>query len=256
MIMVSDKHEKRPRKVRRPNRFNNNVPLVVAISVALIVFLLVFFYLNKQNEDYKKIKQYKNKYLVYTKYQGNSTQYPVQVPLVNIKSVAVDAVNKDIDLFVNDFIKDKKSVVSYEYSINGIILSVIVKVVDYNSGYAPLPYFRSYNINLSTLEVIADESLLDFYGIDDSGVEEILEDTFHFYHQEIIDNDYYAADECNYECFLRNRGINDYLEDIAYYVDDGNLVAFKSFSAYSIFGEEEYFKDDNYKFLLVEVSKE
>ena len=256
MIMVSDKHEKKVKRVKPNNLRQDKTPIVVAVAVALIVFLIVYFFLNKQNTDYKKIKQYKNNYLVYTKYQSTSTQYPVQIPFVNIKSEAIDAVNKDIDLFVNDFVKSKKSVVSYEYSISGIILSVIVKVIDYDTEYAPFPYFRSYNINISTLEVIADQSLLDFYSISENEVEEIVEDKFHFYHDELISKDFYAADECNYECFLRNRDIGNYLEKAVYYVDSGNLVAYIPFSFYSIFGEEDYFKDDNFRFLLVKGSVE
>lgn len=256
MIMDSKKKKEKVVKRHKINNLEDKKSFAIIIAISLIVFLIVFFFLNKKDTNYKNIKQDKNKYLVYTKYSVDSSKYPVQVPFVNIKSEPVNAINKDIDLFVNDFVKSKKCVVSYEYSISGIILSVVVKVIDYDTAYAPMPYFRSYNINLSTLEAISDQSLLDFFGVDDSYVEEMIEDKFHYYHEELISKEFYDENECDYSCFLRNRDVENYLDNTVYYVDQGNLVVFKPFSFYSIFGEEDYFKDENFKILLVEVRSE
>lgn len=56
-----------------------------------------------------------------------------------------------------------KSIITYEYDINGIILSLVIKVINNETTYAPEPYFRSYNINLETQEVISDQTLLEYF---------------------------------------------------------------------------------------------
>jgi len=256
MIMVNEKKKKVVRKRKPVNNYRTKLPLVVGGAVFLIIFLIVYYSINNQDKEYKKIKQYKNNYLVYTKYENSTGKYPVNVPFVNIDSDPVKAVNKDIDLFVNDFVKSKKSVVSYEYSISGIILSVVVKVVDYDTDYAPMPYFRSYNINLSTLEVIADQSLLNFFSIDEDTVEVLIEDQFRHYYDDIVSEGYYEGEECNYRCFLNCRGFDEYLDNIVYYVDEGNLTVFKPFTFNSVFGEQDYFKDEDFKILLVKGKSE
>lgn len=227
----------------------------VCLTIFLIVFL-VFYVINKnKEEDYKDIKENKKEFLVYTKYKKTNTNYKVFVPYVNIQSDIIKQVNKDIDLFTEEFISAKKCSIIYEYSISGIILSVVVKVIDYTTQYAPDVYFRSYNINLSTLEVISDEALLDFFGTDYNNVEVLISEQFKLYHQEIVEEGYYHQDECNYNCFLNYRGIDDYMDNVVFYVKNGDLVAYKSFVFFSIFGEEEYFEDEDYEFLIVKTDK-
>ena len=41
------------------------------------------------------------------------------------------------------------------------------------------------------------------------------------------------------------------MDDVSYYIENGNLVVYKPFVFYSIFGEEEYFKEDDFKFMIV-----
>lgn len=230
--------------------------LIICGTIFAIIFLLVYMFVRKQNDNYNNIKQKKNNYLVYSKYERTKSKYAVHVPYVNIKADVINKVNDDIDLFTGEFISSKKSLVTYEYDISGIILSLVIKVVDYDTEYAPEVYFRSYNINLSTLEVISNDSLLDFFGIDELTVGNLIENQFRNYHQKIIDEGYYQADECDYSCFLGYRNVDDYLKDVNYYVKNGDLIAYKPFIFTSIFGEEEFFKDDDFKFMLVETEKE
>ena len=44
--------------------------------------------------------------------------------------------------------------------------------------------------------------------------------------------------------------MNGYMENINYFINNGKLYVYKPFQVYSIFGEEEYFKDTDFEFLI------
>ena len=234
---------------------NSQKTLIIACSVFLIIFIITFALISRGEDNYKKIKIDKNKFIIYTKYQTKKGNYVQYIPFVNIKSSTVDLVNQDIDLFMEDFKDQDNCVISYQYNISGIVMSILLKAVDYNTEYAPRVYFRSYNINLSNQEVINNDSLLALFNTDYANVSGIIENRFKYYYQDIVNNEYYASDECDYNCFLKYREVDDYLENVSYYVENGDLYAYKPFVFYSIYGEENYFTDDSFEILVAESEK-
>jgi len=76
------------------------------------------------------------------------------------------------------------------------------------------------------------------------------------YYSDIVKEKYYTTNECSYECFLKYRGVSNYLDYVSYYVRDGKLIAFKTFIAHSIFGEEEYFNDKSFEFEIADTPEE
>lgn len=243
------------RKIRRASSDTKKI-LVVCLTVFIIIFLIAYVFLRKGNDNYNEIKENKSDYLIYTKYEKTNTNYPKHIPYVNIKGEVIKQVNEDIDLFADDFKNTDRCILLYEYDISGIILSIVLKAVNYNVEYAPEVYFRSYNINLNTLEVISDAALLDFFNTNTANTESMIENKFRSYYQDIVSEEYYQADECTYECFLNYRNVQNYMDNISYYVKDGNLIAYKPFVFYSIYGEEDYFEDEDFEFLLVETERE
>lgn len=231
---------------------NENIKkvLILITLIILIITICIFHLWQKSKENFNNIKEDKNKYLVYSRYQNTSTTYPKEIPYINMKSQVIASVNEDIALFCNDFFESEKSVISYEYDISGIILSVVVKVIDNETEYAPEPYFRTYNINLETEEVISDDALLQFFEVNTSIVEEKIKEGFEKFYNGVIMDEYFDPTECNYECFLKWRGVENYLENIVYYVKEGKLIAYKPFTFYSLFGEENYFKDSDFEFTI------
>lgn len=241
------------RKVRTtkkvPRRVNQSTQKasLIAGAVIVIAFLMVVFYHNTTNVNYNSIKQDKGAYLVYTKYSDTNTKYTKEIPYVNLKADVFKEVNKDILIFCDKYMKEK-SVITYEYDINGIILSLVIKVINNDTTYAPEPYFRTYNINLEKEDVIADDALLQFFGVTQSTVDYKIKRQFQNYYSDILKERYYSANECNFNCFLKWRGVSKYSDYVSYYVRDGKLIAFKTFIAHSIFGEEEYFSDKSFEF--------
>lgn len=226
--------------------------LIIGFGILLIIILIVFSYFVRQGRNYNNIKLNKNNYLVYTlKSKKKKDIYTVNMPYVNIKGELGKKVNNDISTFLSKYMDKERTVVSYEYNISGDILSIILKVVDYETEFAPEVYFKSYNINLRKLELIDNGALFNLFGIDEDTISNILETQFNNYYNEILDEEYYDERECNYECFLKNREIDNYLDDVSYYVKDGNLIAYKPFIFYSIYGEENFFTDKHFEFILV-----
>lgn len=244
---------RRIRKVRNikqnPRRINQSTQKasVIAGAVIVIALLMVVFYHNTTNVNYNNIKQDKGAYLVYTKYSDTNTKYTKEIPYVNLKADVFKEVNKDILIFCDKYMKEK-SIITYEYDINGIILSLVIKVINNDTTYAPEPYFRTYNINLEKEEVIADDALLQFFGVTQSTVDYKIKRQFQNYYADILKEKYYSVNECNFNCFLKWRGVNKYSDYVSYYVRDGKLIAYKTFIAHSIFGEEEYFSDKSFEF--------
>lgn len=229
--------------------------VIIILSIVFIVFMLVAFYFFKRGDNFNSIKENKSNYLVYTKLDNSTDDFIVMVPCINIKGDFGRSINTDIDKFTDTFINNQLSTISYEYDISGDVLSVIIKVIDYDTESTPEVHFKSYNINLVTLELYSNDQLLHLFGVDYSDVEKIVEGTFGSYYTDIVNNNYYNSEECDYDCFLIYRGFDNYLDDISYYVRGGNLVAFKPFQAYSIFGEEDYFTDKNFEILITESFK-
>ena len=229
--------------------------IILIGSTILIALVILLSSLSRSSENFKNIKLDKSNYLVYSKVEKKDANYPKYVPYINIKGDIVDQVNRDIDNFVGNYVDSDKSLITYEYNINGIILSVVVKILDYKNEYAPRIYFRSYNINLDTLKLISDQSLLDFFQTNEEEVSAKIENKFNEYYTELVKEGYYVTEECDYKCFLGYRDISNYLDDVNYYVKNGDLIAYRPFIFYSIFGDEEFFKEEHFEFLLVETEK-
>ena len=119
-----------------------------------------------------------------------------------------------------------------------------------------ITYFRSYNINLKKLELIENDSLLSFFDVNYENVHDIIASQLYTYYKNIVEEGYYQEEECDYSCFLSYREINDYLDDVTYYVKNGNLIAYKPFVFSSVYGEEYFFNDEHFEFLIVKTTKE
>lgn len=234
----------------------NKRKIIIVLSIIIIIFLIIYFTVSNSNDNYGSIKKDKNNYLVYTKYEDNKNNYSVNIPYVNIKGNLNSVINDDIDKFTKDYISNGNSIITYEYDISGVVLSLIIKIIDYTNKYNPDIYFQSYNINIKKLSLYDEEELFNLFNTNYNNIDASIENQFKEYYQEIVNLKYYDSSECNYNCFLKYRGIDSYTSNISYYVSNGNLYAYKPFVYYSIFGEENYFTEDHFKFLIVNMEKE
>lgn len=224
--------------------------IVICITVVSIVLMIVVFYLKKQYDNLGNIKTYNNNYLVYTKKSNDKGHYYKNVPYLNIKSEVAKAINENISAFLEEYLDDDNVAISYEYDLSGDILSLVIKVTDYNTNYAPEIYFKSFNYNIKDESLVSDLKLLELFNTDESFVESVIESKFQDYYNEEVEEGYFDERECDYNCFLGYREVENYLDNVTYYVKNGKLVAFKPFIFSSIYGEEEFFKDEHFKFVI------
>ena len=238
--------------IEKFNKLDNSkkIPIAIITAIVLIVIIILFAVFKDKGSSYEIIKEYDNKDLVYTVKSTKKDIFHVYVPYVNIKDSAIKEINEDINSYVDDYIDKEMVILSYEYDTNGKVLSLAVKTVDYENENYPLVYFKTYNINLETKKLISDNEILDAFDITSSDVNSAIEKQFKKWYKNLIKEGYFAESECDYDCFLDSRGVENYMDEISYYIDDGKLVVFKPFSFYSIYKEEEYFKEEDFKIII------
>ena len=239
-------------KSGRRKKLNKEQIFTITISVIAIIIMITYCIHNYNVKKYNYIKETITKDLIYTNYYREDDKYIQEIPYINIKSEQVLQANAKIETLSKKYKELKRAIVTYDYQLNGDILSLIIKAISYETDYASETEFLSFNINLETKEIVTDEELLSIYGITTDYVEDKIKEQLKLYHSEIVKEKYYTIQECNFNCFLTWRNIDDYLEGVAYYIDKGKLYAYKPFVFASIFGEEEYFKDDDFAFLIIE----
>lgn len=250
---VKEKKVKKPKKsigVHVSIRWKKILPW---IGVGVLIILLVGYYLYKNYySNYNYIKQDSSQYLVYTSYRDtNSQNMQIEIPFINIDSADANLVNETIQRYAEDFLADDNNLIVYDSQVNGEVLSVLLKMLDYRSGYSyPDVNFHTYNFNLRTQTLMSDEQVLALFDVTTEDVEKQIQNQFEFYYNDEVAEGYFDSRECNYECFLNWRGVNDYLDPVYYYIKNGNLVAYRPFSIYSVYGEEEYYDDDSYEFSI------
>ena len=246
MNFKSEKNLKK--KKRNLQEIKKYLPAI--IGTILIVALILYNYYVENYQNYNYIKKDKFQSLVYIKYNNNSEKYPIQVPYINIDSEEIDAVNDEIDHLIQSYLQEEKNVITYEYDINGIILSLVIKMINNNTGYAPTISFKTYNINLDRQIIVLDQDLLALYQVNTQDVEEKIKKTFENHYLKEVEEGYLIPQECDYSCFLGYREVENYLDGVQYYVRKGQLIAYKPFIAHSIYGEENYFTEDDFEFLI------
>ena len=239
------------KRKKRPNLNKQKTTLIIVVAIAIVAMLAYSFHENNvKNYNYIKESWFEN--IIYTSYYDDRNEYIKEVPYINIKGEQITEVNNQIETFSTKYTNLSRAIITYDYSITGQILSVIIKAINYETNYASEAEFISYNINLKTQQVYTNQEILDLYNINAGYVSDRIKNQLQQYHKDIIKEKYYSLQQCNFTCFLKWRNIEDYSKGIAYYISAGKLYVYKPFVFASIFGEEEYFKDKHFVFLITE----
>lgn len=221
------------------NKYKKNKYLFYFFVVLTLVLLICYAFYRKNLDNFNNYKIEKEKNLVYTKSKKNYDFYKQYKPFVNIKGELGDVVNKDIDNYMSNFKEDNIGA-TYEYSLSGEILSLIIKVEDHSYvESATIYYYRSYNINLKTSEIIDNDKLFSYYDINNEQALNVLNKKIEEYYNKSVDEGYVDSDNCNYNCFLEGRFLTEDMDDVEYYVKDGKLYAYKPFTFVSIDGSTD-----------------
>ena len=102
------------------------------------------------------------------------------------------------------------------------------------------------SLSLSLIENV----ILSLFSVTEDDVRNKIEEKFQEFYEDEVYKGYLVKQECDYECFLGWREVDDYLDSVSYFVRDGKLVAYRPFTVYSVYGQEEYFTDKDYEFVI------
>lgn len=223
---------------------SDNLKIMLLILALFVVIGLIIFYYATKDNVFSKYKSEKSKNIVYPVYQKGK----ISVPYINLKGTGIDEINKIIVDKANNFLVGKNTI-SYNFEINGKILSLAIEYVDFSqeNDYYPVISYDVYNINFYTSQILSSDDMLQLYGLTEADIKPIVEAKFaEYYNGEKEKN--ILNDECNYDCFLFQRGIenNNYMEDSYYYIKEADLYVIKPFKIYSVFNEEKYFSTNDF----------
>ncbi len=229
--------------------------IIIWCCVLIFIFLLIGYYLyNNYYSNYNYIKEDKSQYLVYTMDTSiNNQGMHNEIPYINIDSNDARLVNQTIQTYAQSFLKNKNNLIVYNSQLNGKILSVLLRMTDYREGYTfPDITFHTYNFDLDDQTLMDSEEILSLFHVSEAEVSKKIESQLKKYYQTEVDNGYFAAQECDYDCFLSWRDIEDYdyLDSVYYYIKNGSLIAYRPFNIYSVYGEENFFDEESYAFRI------
>lgn len=236
-------------KKKGKNDKNLKIGLIVFGTFILVVFN-VYFYMNNANvnTDYNSIKE-SNKKIVYTRYSKKYENIETIVPYINLKTDIIGDLNNQIAELANNYLVNDNNVITYDYRISGDILSVVIQINCYNEQL-PKVYFETYNINLKEKRILEDREILNLFGVDETYVSSAIENKFKEFFRDEREKGIFD-EECDYNCFLYMRGFNKYTDNIHYYVDDAKLYVYKEFNVYSIYDEDKYYENEDFKIAVM-----
>lgn len=248
MIINTDIKKKHLEEKEAPKKTNNKPIILLLLSILLIIFIIFYVIVKTYYSNYNYLKEDKREYIVYTRYNQNN----IEVPYINVKSNNIQSINNEIVNYCNKYSHIENIQISYEYDISGKYLSLIINILNEDAEYGPEVKFKTYTIDLKSKKIIKDKELLEMFNVSLDTVSEKIKGQLEEYYNDEVREGYLEKEECNYECFLKYRDINNYLDDIEYAIKGGKLVVFKPFKFKSIYGEEEFFNDSHFEFAITE----
>ena len=236
--------------------------MIFFILVAVIC-IVVYFVINHSSTNSKKYIEkvdedkayvYTSKKIENTNNESDEVSYD-KIPSINLEGQKYTQINNEIVNQYNKVVEQGIHNYEYDFNVSNHILSLIIKSTYYvNQNQENMQiktFFNTYNIDLKNDKVLSNEEILDLFNISEEQVNTYLKSKFVSYYNELIQYEYFKKSECNYQCFLNNRGITtDYTKDVHYYVEDGKLTLFKFYHIDSEYDEAQYFQDTTYQFLI------
>ena len=227
---------------------NKKYQLIIVIIILVLLILGLFFVFRKKEANYDSKLINKDYGYIYTYTENNTGTFSKQVPHINLP---VENINEEIDSFVSPYLNKDDNIITYDYSLTNNILSLVIRIISFKEQNAPINYFKTFNINLDSLEIISAEELLKLFKIDNDYVQKKLEKKFQDFYYELVFDAKVDESKCNLECFIERRGFFGYMQDVNYYVSDSKLIVYKPFIINSSTWEYKYFKDFSFSFEIV-----
>ncbi len=212
--------------------------LIVLIFIAMLIGYGVLLAFNNSSS----IIADSSKTIVYTSYEDTDKE----VPSVNIKKLS-NEINNEINSFVKDYLNKEFNNISYQYQINGNVLSLLITIEDYEIEGSTDIKFLSYNIDLKKLKRLNDDELLSMFDMNKEDVIKVMDDKFKtFYEDEKYSS--FIDKNMSYDKYLELREISNFNDVLYFYIDNSKLNIYVDYNQSSPMGPKNYFADIGYKF--------
>lgn len=214
---------------------------ILIVIIVFIVFLVVYGFISLTNRVEINLRD-KNKDIIYDKVNKKD----IKVPYVNLYGEDIDKINNNIDLFVKDYIDDRYSNITYNYNKNGNILSLIIRIINYNGVDSPEIKFTSYNILLDNSKLISDEELFTLVNSNKNEINKIIENSFiEFFNNSEIRKSIDYDDYINYREYYF-----EYNKDTSYYIDNYKIYGYININSGIDYSEYEYYLNKDFRVLV------
>ena len=228
-----------------------NKKLIIVLGVLVLLALILFIVLNNIRTDYNTYKIDSDKGFVYTKYSSNKSES--KVPFINLVGNDAKKVNNQIVNLSQEYLTNKNNskTVTYRYNRSKNLLSVVLIFRDYSDG--KLDYnFKTFVLDLKdNVKLLTDEEIKSLFNYTDTDIKvSMTNDLKRMYDQE-VNKGYFNPSQCGFSsCYLGMRGMYSLLDNANYYVENSNLVVYRSFIVYTMYHEERYFTRNDFKFVI------
>lgn len=229
-------------------KISNAKIILLLIGFAFLIVLTVVIY-HLSNKNYEKAKVDTTKNYVY-KREGSYSGRDKNLPFINVEGDDAKKMNQEIAK-LEEFANLPDNKVGFVFNKSGPILSICIKLIDYyTANNHPVTSFQTYNLNLETKKVYTKEEIYRDYEVHDSDISKSIEKNFKKMYEDVVEEGYLDSDFCDYDCFLKWRGVENYLDGAKLYIENQTLTVFRGFLTESLFGEERYFSSKDFKFVV------
>lgn len=225
--------------------------LLTFLIIVVVILLALQLIKNKKENLYNSYKESPKKEFVYTKYHSDTNN--ASVPYINLTGENIKKINKEIVENATSYLtsENKDKTVTYRYNQSKNILSLVITYRDVDENDRLIYSYKTYVIDLKAdQKVLTNDEIINKFNITYKEINDIMDSQMKEKYKEEIKEKYIEKNECDYSCYLKTRGINSYIENASYYIENSRLVVYRPFDVYSIYGEEDYFTRKDFKFII------
>lgn len=230
-----------------------NKQKIIQIILVLVIGLVLFWGVSKLLENRSPLaktalENYISENASFTIPTTSITSY---CPKVLLSGQAAQSVNEEINTLYNDIVGSDDRQLLYQAAISDRYLSLVLIVNTYDdeeNKEGAYPTFSSYIFDIHTKELLTSDTVLQAFHKTQQVAEQIFQQEMKTHYQKELESGYLKEAECDYECFLDLRNIEDDPSAFQYYIEDGKLKFFRGFHVFSIWGEEDYYRNEDFLF--------
>ena len=229
--------------MKKKKNKNTNYIYYILGSVLFFSIVVLSLYEKPKSYDTSKILLDETRPIIYEAYRVEDNIFPV----INLQGEDIKRINKEIIELYDT--KNNASNFQYMYNVSKDTLSILIINNIYIDDVKHINY-KSYIINLNTMKELTNEEIYNKFEIDEETLRIFVSSKFLNYYADLIDAGYVDGNKCDFECFIYNCNIQDYLEDNSFYIEVNHLILYKYFNTYNKYNYDAFFTDESYRFVV------